>query len=575
MHHIRVTKPVVAALALVALLLGAVALGDGHGHSHGAVGEIGEFIILDRGAGRAPVADVHDGHWHGALPKVEVGGHISLGAVIVSADGRERDLSDPSVNDFGVALAPGATEGIVELVDHGDHVHVRGVQAGATMLVFTWTHRGELRYTTPPMAVQVGHHEHDQEHDHAHDEEHDHAHDEEHDHAHDEEHDHDQDHDDDRGHGHGHGHRELEGVRLLVASLDAPELVVVDLHDGEVIARFTVPSAARVYALPNLQVAAAVHRDANRVSFIHSGLYAVDHGDHQDLVEETPFVLQTTNYGPLPTHFFARGNDIGLFMDGDGRMAWLDARLLGISLDYLELDGLGADHGALAALSEFLLGGGLAEAAVRAYDRSGVLVATFGDCPGLHGQAVHGEFAIFGCSDGVLIIDASAGVVRGHKVANPMGTPERTRVGTVAANPHAPVMVGNFGSGIAWIDPIARTLTPMALPAAPAAMRFHDDGELLLLLTLDGFLHAIDVDHREVRASVQLMPAIEAGVARPTLVLYGDHIFVADPSQGAIHLVEIDAHDHHDVELEVEGRILLGFRPGSLAPLAIPGALTH
>ncbi|TVR93762.1 MAG: zinc ABC transporter substrate-binding protein, partial [Spirochaetaceae bacterium] len=118
---------------------------DDHGHGHAVVGEIGEFKILDRGAGRAVVAEVDDDHWHGAIPKVMVGDRVSLGAIIVSADGRDRDLSDPAVNDFVVALASGAAEGIVEFVDLGDHVHIRGLAEGSTSVVFSWTHRGELR----------------------------------------------------------------------------------------------------------------------------------------------------------------------------------------------------------------------------------------------------------------------------------------------------------------------------------------------------------------------------------------------------------------------------------------------
>ncbi|TVR87299.1 MAG: hypothetical protein EA428_13390 [Spirochaetaceae bacterium] len=53
-------------------------------------------------------------------------------------------------------------------------------------MVFSWTHRGELRYTTPAIAVQVGHDDHGHGHD-------DHGHDD-HGHGH-----------DDHGHGHDHG----------------------------------------------------------------------------------------------------------------------------------------------------------------------------------------------------------------------------------------------------------------------------------------------------------------------------------------------------------------------------------
>jgi hypothetical protein len=563
-------------VAIVALMLSALVLADGHGHAHDHDHDspIAEFVILDRGADRAPVADVHGEHWHGRLPDVPLDGRVSLGAVIVSADGRDRDLSDPSVNDFGVALAPGAPVGVVELVDHGDHVHVRGTQVGMSEIVFTWTHRGELRYTTPPIAVRVvdpshahdDDHEHDHEHEHEHEHEHDHDHEHEHDHDHDHEHDHDHDHD--HGHGYDHHHGALEGVRLLVASLDGPELLVLDAADGDTLGRFTVPSLGRVYQLPNMQLAAVVNRDANRVTFVHSGLMAVDHGDHQDLLKGTPYVLKTVNLGPMPTHFFASGNDIAVYNDGDGSMAWLDARLLGISLDFVQVLGPEADHGSLAVIEGHLVGGGLREAGVRVYDRSERQVASFGGCPGLHGQATLGAAVAFGCSDGVLLVEArGGGTFAAHKIGNPPGTPENARVGTLASHPASDVMIGNFGQGIAIIDPTARSLTPVSLPAAPMAMRFDDAGTLFVL-TSDGALHALDAVSGAVRSSVQVLEAWGQGQPRPSFTLYDGHAFVTDPAHGALWLVDLD-------HMEVETHYHLPFAPSGVAVMAIPGAVMH
>ncbi len=538
----------IAVLALFAVAW-AGSHGHAHDHDHDHESPIAEFVILDRGAERAPVADVDGDHWHGRLPDVPLDGRVSLGAVIVSADGRDRDLSDPSVNDFGVALAPGAPEGVVEFVDHGDHVHVRGVAEGVSDVVFTWTHRGELRYTTPPIAVRVV----DQSH--AHDDD-DHAHDDDHGHS------------DDHGHDHAHGHGELEGVRLLVASLDGPELLVLDAVDGDVLATFTIPSLGRVYQLPNAQLAAVTNRDANRVTFVHSGLSAVDHGDHMDLLEGTPYVLKTVNLGPQPTHFFAQGNDIAVYNDGDGSMAWLDARLLGISLDFVQVPGTAADHGSLAVVDGYLIGGGLREAGVRVFDRNETELASFGGCPGLHGQATLGNAVAFGCSDGVLIVQArGGGTFAANKVGNPAGSPENARVGTLVSHPSSPVMVGNFGQGIAIIDPVAGSLTAVALPAAPAAMRFSDDGELVVL-TLDGALHRLDAVSGDVLASVQVVDAVVAGQPRPAFALSGDHAFVTDPAHGAVWLVDLD-------HMEVETHFDLPFAPGSVAVMAIPGAVIH
>jgi len=412
-------------------------------------------------------------------------------------------------------------------------------------------------------------HHDDHEHDHGHEHDHEHEPDHGHDHEHEHDQDHDHDHEHDHGHDHGHGHGGLEGVRLLVASLDGPELIVLDADDGHVLGRFTTPGPGRVYQLPNPQLAGVVHRDANRVSFVHSGLTAVDHGDHMDLLMGSPYVLKTVNLGPLPAHFFARGNDIAVYLDGDGTMAWLDARLLGISLDFVDVPGFGADHGALAVVDGHLIGGGLNEAAVRVYDRQGTNLAAFEGCPRLHGQAVRGNAVAFGCSDGVLLVDSvGGGVFTSHKIANPPGSPENARVGTLVGHDGSPVLAGNFGQGIALIDPAARTLTPVALPAAPAGMRFADHGKKLLVLTLDGFLHALDPATGALLGSVEVLEPWEQGAPRPSFTHLGDHAFVVDPAHDAVWVIDLD-------HLEVETHYDLPFTPGSAAVLAIPGAVLH
>jgi hypothetical protein len=402
-------------------------------------------------------------------------------------------------------------------------------------------------------------------HDHA--EEHDHDDEHGHDDEHHDEHDHgDEHHDDD---GHGHGHDELEGLRLLVASLDGPELIVVDVAHGAVIGRFTVPGLGRAYQLPNPQLAAIVHRDAHRVTFVHSGLTAIDHGDHMDLVEGSPYVLATVNLGPLPSHVFALGNDIAVYADGDGSMTWLDARLLGISLDVRTVDGRAAGHGSLAVVDGHLIGGGLQEAAVRVYDRDLRLVATFEGCPGLHGQAATSSAVAFGCSDGVLLVEAHGnGEFTAHKLGHPVGSPEGVRVGTLAAHEQSDLMVGSFGQGIVVIDPAARSLTVVALPAGPAGMRFVEEGAVLVVLTLDGQLHAIDPATGAVEASVTVIEPWVQGAPRPSFTHLGDVAFVVEPDHAVVWIVDLHAFG-------VVGHLDLPFRPGSVAVLAIPGAATH
>lgn len=407
------------------------------------------------------------------------------------------------------------------------------------------------------MAVaQGGGHDHHDAHDHADD--HD-----DHDHGHD-----DVDHDD-ADHDDHHGHSDVEGTRLLVADADGARLWVLDLVDGEVLASFGTPGLGAVHQLPDPRLAVVTHRAEHRVTIVHSGLSEVDHGDHADLLQGNPYVLATLNVGRQPTHVFARGNDLAFFNDQDGTVAWLDTRLLGISLGYTEIQARQPDHGALAVVGDHMVVGLYETGEVDVYDRAGRSVAQFGGCPGLHGQGALGDAVVFGCSDGVLIVEALAGgVFTASKVANPRGSAEGARVGTVVTDPDAEVLIGNFGAGFAIILPQERSFSTVSLPAAFVAGRFYDEGEAFVLLSADGVLRSIDPLTGTELAHLHLLHEVGSGGARPSLTVLGEYAYVSDPEHRAI--IEIDLHD-----FEVSREIAVPFVPASLAVLAIPGASIH
>lgn len=99
-------------------------------------------------------AYVHDDHWHGALPNVGVDQVIALSADIIDNNQIERPL-DALENELGIALAEGAPEGVVALENHGDHIRIKGLKTGITMIEFHWIYEGQVRYKTPPINIQV------------------------------------------------------------------------------------------------------------------------------------------------------------------------------------------------------------------------------------------------------------------------------------------------------------------------------------------------------------------------------------------------------------------------------------
>jgi len=113
--------------------------------------EIGEFKIIDRSEDEE-VAYVHDDHWHGELPEVPEGEHVSLGAYIEDDHGHEIELGEEY--QLGVSLAEGADD-IVSFDEHGDHVHIHGEEEGNTEVVFQLWHDDHIDYETPPIEIVV------------------------------------------------------------------------------------------------------------------------------------------------------------------------------------------------------------------------------------------------------------------------------------------------------------------------------------------------------------------------------------------------------------------------------------
>lgn len=121
---------------------------EGHGHDHSHPISTFELYYND-----TRIAYMHGDHWHGSLPSITLGDDIELSAFI--RDSHDHEIAFGDHNAFAVALAPGATTGIVELINHIDHVDIEGISVGSTQIVFQWIHDGEVKYTTPPLTIRV------------------------------------------------------------------------------------------------------------------------------------------------------------------------------------------------------------------------------------------------------------------------------------------------------------------------------------------------------------------------------------------------------------------------------------
>lgn len=359
-----------------------------------------------------------------------------------------------------------------------------------------------------------------------------------------------------------------KAVRLVFSDAKTGQLHVLNATDGKQMASFSTPGAI-TYVVPsgNKQYILAAHREANRVSVLHSGLSLQDHGDHQDLKESAPHVLATMNVGKQPTHYFVHDKTIAFFNDGDGTVSILNEDKLGLSLEFEQIKAAQPDHAGIIVLKDRVLVGYLRLGRVDVLNRSsGRAVQTFNGCPALHGEATHGNTFYWGCGDGVIVVERKGVTFSAKKIANPAGTPANTRVGTFAENPKLGFAVGNFGKGLAFATPGTATLETMELPASIVKMEFAESGALLVL-TQDGALHSIDVQKRSVTASLPLTPVVTAsgeGSVRPSFVLVQNKAFVTNPSKGEILEVNLET-------LKLERTLAVGGIPQSITAAVAEG----
>ena len=352
-------------------------------------------------------------------------------------------------------------------------------------------------------------------------------------------------------------------ARLIFADGDGHRLKVFDPQAGQIIASFdTVGRMSGLETDPGGRYAYAIHRDDSRITVLDGGLLLVPHGDHNDLQVRRPYIVATLNVGQGPTHFTHTASHVGFFNDADGSVALLPEDLIGISNEMQVVDVAQPEHGAPVVIGDYLLSGGLTTARVDAYRiQDGQKVASYGDCPVLHGAARLNETAYFGCADGVLVLDWHGDHAHAHKIANPPRTPEGTRVGMIETHPNSSLIYGNFGKGLSYWQPGSQDMRVLSLSGYARSLSYSKDGKELFVLTDDGQLHRVDAARARLQKSVAVIPAFqssEKNVARPDFVVSDDSLWVSSPAVG--ELVEVDANT-----LRVLRRVKVGGQPSHLA----------
>src|SRR5690606_24294596 len=263
---------------------------------------------------------------------------------------------------------------------------------------------------------------------------------------------------------HDQEHGEAAG-RLLISAKDEPLVYLYDLEEEAIVGDIHldgVPTA--LYASPSKRYGIVVKGgDNGGVNFVDSGIYLEAHGDHSDLMESDPMLMEVGLSGDRPAHVTQADGRVAVFFDGNAgapaRVSVLDEHFLEGEEEAAELTYAENQHGAVQVRGDYLLSTvrypeldpeSTLPSRVALYHLHGDhydMETEFDvDCPGLHGSAQNHHDIAFGCSDGVLLIEqdeADPAQFQARKVAFDQ------RIGSLFGHEDMDGFVG-VGSGILY-----------------------------------------------------------------------------------------------------------------------------
>ncbi len=368
-------------------------------------------------------------------------------------------------------------------------------------------------------------------------------------------------------HGDEHG-AELAG-RLLIGDGETSALSVIDLETSHVHQdEFDLGSrAGRIYPTKSGRFAVAVSSDANAVNVIDGGVYLEEHGDHFDMVERDVSTLGLDLSGDRPVHLYVGGEWATVFYDGSGDIVLLNEHELeeeGASYQPIVLNA-GPHHGAAIPLEDDLFAVTIQHpdyaqnpddyrlpigAEIR--DLDGNVLHSAEGCPDLHGDAGNGHMAVFGCTGGVLMVEAHDGHYEDAFIAAPDGSPDDFRLTSVWGYYGLDHFFA-LGSavGLYVVEPEEGSMEQLIAASEdlrPIQVALSHDGELLLVVMSDGELRMYEAHDLDLLASTSdaLTGEIDPGFwARPHIATAPDHIFITN--SGAGEVIALDAHDLEEV----------------------------
>jgi hypothetical protein len=370
-----------------------------------------------------------------------------------------------------------------------------------------------------------------------------------------------------------HKHEKVQSAgRLVLSAVGNNQVHVYDVQQQKQLNSFDskFPIQA-IYASPNQRYAVLIQRTDNKVSFVDGGLWQEDHGSHMHDYQQGAKLLSFQLNGPAPTHYEAHGEQAAIFFDG------VASPMQASSVQVLTDASIGSGklaanlalalnmHGTAEPRGKHLLttyrpadAANTLPTQVEWYQQTAngyQLKEKFAEqCPGLHGSFSNKDYSLFGCTDGVLVVEQKADQMVASKIANPTGM--TGRIGTVTGHKNLSTMIGFAGQDQYLLDPVAKTMTLVnwrgTSTATRTAFAMSGDGDYFVQLDNSGKLIVQDTGAGySIKGSLQLVSKIDT--ANPPVIsanLQNDDIFITDPANQQLQKVDLKTMTNSTLKLD-------------------------
>ncbi len=330
-------------------------------------------------------------------------------------------------------------------------------------------------------------------------------------------------------------------------------VAVLDVATGDVLLDEKVDGFARLNPAGDdrhLFVSAA-----GGLTALDLGSWTDDHGDHGHSWTTDPRLTDFTISAEEPGHVVPHHGRTTVFDDGTGVITAFDpADLADLdetepTLDTWTLDQ--AHHGVAVQDGHgnliHTVGTSEARSGIRMITAAGNELASSDECPGVHGEAFAGDVALFGCEDGVLVVD-------GRRITKVDAPDAYGRIGNQAGHESSPYVLGDYKvdadaelerpTRVSVIDTRNASLELVDLPSSYSfrSLGRTPDGDALVLGT-DGSLHVIDPAKAALTTSIPVTKAWQEPTdwhePRPTLQVIGEFAYVTEPATKQIHVIDL------------------------------------